>query len=360
MDTPASIFDSDETLRQLYHDAKRLPEFASNSLFLQWLSVYHFTEKEWVVDRELPTREHHDNTRLDIVIRTLLKDPVHSEVKRRFLKNTWVYWVTGEGKRGKASPENTRYAEEQAYSKTWNYLFENKEAVNSCWVITYYGTEARLWACQNRGGHGFLQPFWPLNGEIGARASYADIWAYEQYWNVAWAYVKQNLQPDPEKFEGFWNPSMSSNSLTFPDPGPSQMAVDQSQVVNDGDYALVKVVKIFQDGDGNYRTQIRRLDKSEQHFPWDFWREGEIRLNPNMPVQGFIADKARCWAWNLEVSVSSDSSDSSDSESSEDPDKDKGKTKARTKAKGRDKRSRPKGRGKEKTKKMPKEMAGRN
>ncbi|KAK9444633.1 hypothetical protein VB005_01696 [Metarhizium brunneum] len=296
-----STFDSDRTLSQLYHDAKRLPEYASTTLFGHWLRVYIFTEKDWVISTERPTREHHDRTRLDIVVQTLLLDPTYAMIKSKFLRNTWIFWLTAEGKKQKSGREDLRYAEEQAYTKTWNYLHENKDAVRSCWVMTYFGTQARLWACQYKGS-GALEAFLPLEGENGEKSSYLDIKENEHYFNIGWAYIKENLVPEPNEFEEFWRLTTSPagpSAEAAPDPSPTD---DRPSVIDPAYYTFVVVVKLIKTAETaeGLRTQVRHSDKREQHFPRQLWRSVKVMCDNNVHADGFVADDLGYWTWTLE------------------------------------------------------------
>lgn len=303
MSTFVSIF-IDPTWNQLYHDAKRLPEHASTTLFARWLDREIFPESKFVVATEKPTREHHDRTRMDITVQTLLLEPAYGEIRSRFLVNTWVFWLTAEGKKAKSGREALRYAEEQAYTKTWNYLHENRTAVSSCWVLTYFGTCARLWSCTYN-GPGMLEGFFPYRGDNGESETYLDIKDNESEFHVAWGYIKQNLQPNPTQIYDFWYPATNSAgpSTELSAASASELPMTEidarPSVINSKDYAYVDVVRTFEDENGLGRRYVVPYGGQHKGILLKDWRNVKICFGSHQ-ADGFFQDDLGIWTLTLE------------------------------------------------------------
>ncbi|QLI70121.1 uncharacterized protein G6M90_00g069400 [Metarhizium brunneum] len=195
-----SIFDNDSLLKKFYDNAAHQDEFASNAFWTKFLTHYVFNEIEWHVFQEMPPKDHHDQTRFDIGV-----------VYLELTCNVLAFRLTAEGKKNKSGKEDIITAERHAYRKSLTYLRENQ--IPSLWVMTYFGTHARLWFC-SLDGPGALELFYPLAGEMGQKSAYPEFRANEQGFRWAFNCVKSIQYPDSGKIAELYTQSESLMGLS--------------------------------------------------------------------------------------------------------------------------------------------------
>ncbi|ODA77198.1 hypothetical protein RJ55_06825 [Drechmeria coniospora] len=114
--------------------------------------------------------------------------------------------LIGQAKKGKASPSHISTVEGQAHQLCQEYLEANE--LQSVWAMTYFGTKARLWACERKSK--YLAPFYPYEGRLGDRDAYLDIVECEDYFAWAFYKVKEIPVPDPKTFYQLYTDAQSS------------------------------------------------------------------------------------------------------------------------------------------------------
>ncbi|KAL7952303.1 hypothetical protein V8C34DRAFT_323823 [Trichoderma compactum] len=114
------------------------------------------------------------------------------------IKHGYVFFVIGQGKRGKASPHDVATVEEQAFDTCESFVYKEKE-VESVWVITYYGPYYRIWAYDVAFNQ--LVPFFPNTDEYSARDTYVDLRGSEKKLEIVAQYIKKNLRPNTQEFD---------------------------------------------------------------------------------------------------------------------------------------------------------------
>lgn len=182
-----SIFRFDPILLHLLEEANDRDEWASTRFFSRYFTQHIFSEIEWIHGTEVPPREHHSQLRMDIAVQ-------HYSTGQR----TLMFRLVGQAKKGRATPAKIVEVEVQAYQLCQAYMID--KSIQSVWAITYFGSKARLWACQLKGS-GWLDPFYPLEGGNGERSAYRDILEFEAEFFWAFQKIKAIAVPDPESFD---------------------------------------------------------------------------------------------------------------------------------------------------------------
>ncbi|XP_044714523.1 uncharacterized protein HRG_11911 [Hirsutella rhossiliensis] len=167
----------------LKEEAQRHDEWATNRFMLRYMTRHIFTEPEWILGTEVPPKDTHSQLRMDISVQNY-------NTEARVLQ----FRLIGQAKKGKASPSHISRVEAQAHQLCQEYLVENK--LQSVWAMTYFGTKARIWACERKSK--YLAPFYPFEGELGDRDAYADIVECESHFTWAFQKVKEIAVPDPK------------------------------------------------------------------------------------------------------------------------------------------------------------------
>ncbi|KAM4058265.1 hypothetical protein HRG_006706 [Hirsutella rhossiliensis] len=185
-----SIFHSDPILVHLREEAINRDEWASTRFFSRYFARHIFSEIEWIHGTEVPPREHHSQLRMDIAVQ-------HYSTGQR----TLMFRLIGQAKKGRATPAKIVEVETQAYQLCQAYMID--KSIRSVWAITYFGSKARLWACELKGS-GWLDPFYPLEGGHGERDAYRDILEFETEFLWAFQKIKAIAVPDPESFDDIY------------------------------------------------------------------------------------------------------------------------------------------------------------
>lgn len=170
-------------------------------------------------------------------------------------------------------------------------------------VMTYFGPFARLWMCQCI-SDGRLMPFYPPADTVGEKKDYLSIREYEDGFRWAFDYIKATPQPNFDHFEQLFqtadddSPGVGQSHTT----AGSAMEIDsepiatQQELISAKDYASVVVTKVFPGDDGQHRTQVRRKDGGEQHFPLSYWQQARIRREDGSHKDGYVAlGQLRTW-----------------------------------------------------------------
>ncbi|KJZ68182.1 hypothetical protein HIM_10426 [Hirsutella minnesotensis 3608] len=193
-----SIFHTDPILVHLREEANNRDEWASTRLFSRYFTRHIFSEIEWIHGTEVPPREHHSQLRMDIAVQ-------HFETGQR----TLMFRLIGQAKKGRATPAKIVEVEVQAYQLCQAYMMDKN--IQSVWAITYFGSKARLWACELKGS-GWLDPFYPLEGAHGERDAYRDIFEFESEFLWAFQKIKAISVPDPDNFDEIYAGEESSTT----------------------------------------------------------------------------------------------------------------------------------------------------
>lgn len=300
-----SIFDtySDPYLEFLRQEANRLDEHASNQFFLRLFSGHIFSEREWLVGTEVPPRDHHSQLRMDLAVRCLQHYPSGQKVLN--------FRLIGQGKKGRAGPAKIREVEVQAYQLCQAHMIESK--VSSVWAITYFGSKARLWACLQHDS-GWLEAFYPREGDAGDRDAYKDIREYEAAFIWAFGHIKAIPVPDSDTIDKIYdgvNKSYSAAAQTYAVPGSSTQAyglADSSMevgtvstsaepyTVQGSEYNSVSITK----APGDWTT-CKFKDGKSIDVRRDKWHQAMIIREDGTQRAGFIAEtsKAKYRTWDM-------------------------------------------------------------
>lgn len=235
-----SAFNTDPTLQLLRDRALGQDEVASNQLFVRIFTKHIFYESYWMHGTEIAAREQNARVRIDMTVQTI-KSGIHALLFR----------VTGQDRKGKSTATNMAKVEREAYEICQEYL-EIQER-SSVWVIIYFGSWSRLWACQRNSESGRLSPFYPLEDEHGERDLYRDIQVFEADFVWAFEYMKAIENPDPSLFNRIRN-----EGTHFDEWQPSFVADHLVSSGEPDDVEEVVVIRVDED-----RITCRRSDGSK-------------------------------------------------------------------------------------------------
>ncbi|XP_044721116.1 uncharacterized protein HRG_06113 [Hirsutella rhossiliensis] len=300
-----SIFHSDPILVHLREEAINRDEWASTRFFSRYFARHIFSEIEWIHGTEVPPREHHSQLRMDIAVQ-------HYSTGQR----TLMFRLIGQAKKGRATPAKIVEVETQAYQLCQAYMID--KSIRSVWAITYFGSKARLWACELKGS-GWLDPFYPLEG-TWQRDAYRDILEFETEFLWAFQKIKAIAVPDPESFDDIYaeegNTTVTqtlagssynqSSTQAYHLDGSSAQSYDASmdvdteptsaftRTVNGSEYSSVQISKV---ADG--WTTLRLKNGSKVSVRCSKWDKAIIINRDGSRNTGFIAEttnnKYRTW-----------------------------------------------------------------
>lgn len=265
----SSIFVNDPMLKPLKDLANRSDEHASKKLFLRLITRHFFSELEWVIGTEVPTRDHHDQLRMDISVQ------FWDQASRAL-----AFRLIGEGKKGKATKNDIANAESQVYKYCQNYMIHH--SVDSVWAMTYFGSKARLWACKLKDQH-MLYPFYPFEEDHGNRDLYRDIQEFEDDFTWAFEQIKTIENPDPRKFREMYGPSDEEMHV---DEGQASSVAYARLSEDVGDIEEVRVSRI---SDDHVTCRRENGDKIGIRSAWRAYKFGG--------EDGYLAETSRGNFW---------------------------------------------------------------
>ncbi|KAM3539085.1 hypothetical protein ARSEF1564_007995 [Beauveria bassiana] len=275
---PVSIFQVDQNLDRLHTEAERHDEWAAKRFILRYFTKYVFPEDRWVVGTEVPPREDHCLLRMDLSVQ-----------EYNTSQHAFVFRMISQAKKGRSSPKKIAEVKAQAIQLCQEYMLNPmwRQEVKAVWVLTYYGTNLRIWICRLKDN--VMDPFYPLDGEPGDKKAYRD---------VKKALYESHTPADTVDAVSAQAPAVLSGSLAGPSMPANHRAAgsfeqhtrDQSNIpgqissFNEREYKWIQVMKVSADF-----TFCRAQDGREFKVRHENWRKAIL----NGKDEGYIAQLSK-------------------------------------------------------------------
>lgn len=288
-------------LGKLRNDAIHNDEHATKKLWHFFLSNYVFNDPNtWVVATEQPPVDHHSLRRIDLTVEKFCKD-----------RATLTLVMTGEGKKARASPDDIAEVESQAYTAcTEHMLASENKGREWVWTMTFFGCEARIWACDISAG--WLEPYYPSIHDFGDKSYYRDIKHSLDEFLTAFDYIKRHPIPTAAMFQnkdtmnygegsGVQAVGYAADAAGAPmdiDPGPT---LTTTNVIDTEQCTFLKVKEITK-----LHVTGKREDGGTVNSPalenWQAARAFVPQENAYYPCFTATASSGtQYWAWTLDV-----------------------------------------------------------